>query len=141
MNGSLISRSVHNRKGQDMVELALFLPLLLMLTLGVVDLGRALGVYVGLKNAAREGARYISLYASEATVTGVQDRVINEAYIAGANPLSRSDVIITPSTGWSDGRSVTLRVNFNFRLLTTALLGLDTVPLHASTEMVIIGGP
>jgi hypothetical protein len=45
-------------KGQTLVEFALLLPVLLLITFVVIDLGRAVYFYSAIHNAAREGARY-----------------------------------------------------------------------------------
>lgn len=47
-------------KGQALVELALSLPLLLMLALGVVGAGRAIHARVAIDAVAREGARAVA---------------------------------------------------------------------------------
>ncbi|MFC1997437.1 TadE/TadG family type IV pilus assembly protein [Chloroflexota bacterium] len=47
--------------GQSLVELALTLPMLLLLVIGVFDLGRGIYYYSAIHNAAREGARYGSV--------------------------------------------------------------------------------
>jgi Flp pilus assembly protein TadG len=44
-------------RGQSLVEFALVLPIALILLLAVFDIGRAVFLYNGLTNAAREGAR------------------------------------------------------------------------------------
>ena len=44
--------------GQELVEFALILPLLLLLFLGIIEFGRAMLAYNTIANAAREGARY-----------------------------------------------------------------------------------
>ena len=44
-------------RGQALVEIALALPVFLLLVLGLFDIGRGVFIYVGLTNAAREGAR------------------------------------------------------------------------------------
>ena len=44
--------------GQELVEFALILPLLLLLFLGIIEFGRAILAYNTIANAAREGARY-----------------------------------------------------------------------------------
>jgi hypothetical protein len=46
------------RCGQNMVEFALGVSLLMVLTTGLVDLGRAVWVYNTVSHLAREGARY-----------------------------------------------------------------------------------
>ena len=49
---------VRNERGAAMVEMALVLPIVILLFLGMVDFGRALFLYNNLTNAAREGARF-----------------------------------------------------------------------------------
>lgn len=44
-------------RGQSLVEFALVFPLVMILLLAVFDVGRAVFLYNGLTNAAREGAR------------------------------------------------------------------------------------
>ena len=46
------------QKGQDLVEFALVLPLLLLIVVGVLDLGRAFFAAIAVANVAREGARH-----------------------------------------------------------------------------------
>ena len=45
---------VGNLRAQSMVEFALVLPMLLLLVVGIIELGYALFVYVEVQNAARE---------------------------------------------------------------------------------------
>ena len=52
------------RKGQGLVEFALILPVLIILLMGVVDLGRTYYVYVAITDAAREGVAYGAPHAS-----------------------------------------------------------------------------
>ncbi|MGD2148822.1 MAG: pilus assembly protein [Anaerolineae bacterium] len=46
-----------DRRGQELLEYALVLPLLLLLIFGIVDFGLAFFAYNSVANAAREGAR------------------------------------------------------------------------------------
>lgn len=50
--------TTHQRAGSAIVETAFVLPILLSVTFGVVEFGRAMMVSNLLTNAAREGARY-----------------------------------------------------------------------------------
>ena len=77
-------------RGQATVELALLLPVLLTMTMGVVDFGRALNAWVVMQNAAREGAFYAAKNPL-ATTTDVTNVVLTEA----APLLSTNDVSIT----------------------------------------------
>ena len=45
-------------RGQSLVELALTLPVILVMLFGIIELGRAFLIYSEVSNAAREGARY-----------------------------------------------------------------------------------
>jgi len=60
-----------HQKGQSLVEVALALPILLMLAIGIVELGYALNAYIQTVNAAREGARFGSLGGSNTAVTSI----------------------------------------------------------------------
>jgi Flp pilus assembly protein TadG len=46
------------RNGQSLVEMALLLPILLLLSVVTIDIGRGIYYYSVIYNAAREGARY-----------------------------------------------------------------------------------
>jgi Flp pilus assembly protein TadG len=48
-------------RGAAAVELALVLPLVLLLVCGIVDFGRILNMQITLSGAAREGARWVAL--------------------------------------------------------------------------------
>jgi len=56
-----------NPPAQALVEFALMLPLLLLLVLGVMDLGRMFYVKMILTNAAREGANYLAYFPEDAS--------------------------------------------------------------------------
>jgi len=56
-----MNNNKHNSlRAQALVEFALLLPILLVLILGAMDLGRVFYVKTVLTNAAREGANYLS---------------------------------------------------------------------------------
>lgn len=52
--------------GAELLEFAIVVPILLMLLIGIVWLGRAYNVYSTITRAAREGARYAALPSSVA---------------------------------------------------------------------------
>ncbi len=45
-------------RGQSLVEMALVLPILILIVLGLLEFGRAFFIYTVVSNAAREGARF-----------------------------------------------------------------------------------
>lgn len=62
-------RSPSESSGQSTVEFALVLPLLALIVMGMIDLGRVFYTYGALANAAREGARFCALNLGDTTGT------------------------------------------------------------------------
>jgi Flp pilus assembly protein TadG len=54
-----------SERGQSLVELALMLPVILFLLVGVVEVGNALNAYLTLVDGARDGARWLQRAASD----------------------------------------------------------------------------
>lgn len=52
-------------KGQNLVELALVLPFLIIIVFGVLDLGRIFFASINLTNAAREGVRFLTMHPND----------------------------------------------------------------------------
>jgi Flp pilus assembly protein TadG len=72
--GSKGSR-VRRENGQAILELVLVLPILLMLTLGVIEFGRAAYYDIAVADAARAGAQY----ASQSMANAYDQRSITQA--------------------------------------------------------------
>jgi hypothetical protein len=68
-------------KGQGLVELALVIPVLVVIVVGLLDLGRAYFSVIIINNAAREGARYLSSHRSDLGdgFSGTIDAAMQEA--------------------------------------------------------------
>ena len=60
-------------RGQSLVEIAILLPLLLLIFMLMLDLGRAVYYYSVIHNAAREGARYGVIHPDDDSA-GIQTR-------------------------------------------------------------------
>jgi Flp pilus assembly protein TadG len=52
----------HRPRAQAMVEFALVLPILMLLVVGIIEVGRAVFMYSSVINASREASRYGSAY-------------------------------------------------------------------------------
>jgi hypothetical protein len=73
--------------GQELVEFALILPLLLLLFFGIIEVGRLMLSYNTIANAAREGARYGIV--DPTNTTGIQAealRLITGVVCRGGTP-------------------------------------------------------
>jgi Flp pilus assembly protein TadG len=140
----LVHRAKHST-GQSLVELALTLPLLILILIGVLDLGRMLNAYVTIQNASREGARYGTDYPND--IAGIRQHVQTEAANSG---ITITNAMIPDPTVQNDGtykdapnntqpnQSITVRVNYPFALITTYLFaGQQTIQLSVSATMQI----
>jgi Flp pilus assembly protein TadG len=83
-----------SQRGQTLAEFALVVPLILLLLLGAVDLGRAVFAYNTLAQAARTGTRTAIVNQDPATV---RSRVIESAATLGL-ATSNVDVCFKTST-------------------------------------------
>jgi len=81
----IFTKFANSEKGQALIELALALPLLLLLVLGVVELSNMLNSYLVLTHLTREGANSTSR-GTDSTIDSDLDAVI-----AAADPIIRSD--------------------------------------------------
>ncbi|MBX7445209.1 MULTISPECIES: TadE/TadG family type IV pilus assembly protein [unclassified Arthrobacter] len=82
-------KSSRKEKGAVAVEMAIVLPLLLLILLGIIEFGRAYNVQVSLTQAAREGARYAAIHHAESGLN------VQAAALAAAPALSGLPVTVT----------------------------------------------
>jgi hypothetical protein len=61
-------------RAQNLVEMALTMPVILLLLFGIIELGRAFLIYSEVSNAAREGARYGMVHPGDLTPIAVAAR-------------------------------------------------------------------
>jgi Flp pilus assembly protein TadG len=96
-------------RGAAAVEMALVLPVLVLLVLGIIDFGRVFNAQQTLTYAARSGARVMVLQnSSSAAITAAQ----NASSTLGALPSS--SFTVSPST-CSTGTQVTFTVSYTFK--------------------------
>jgi Flp pilus assembly protein TadG len=77
-------------RGAAAVELALVLPVLLLLVMGIIDFGMAYNRQISLSGGAREGARWLALHATDQT--GAVTRTIDAG--PAAPLLTTADVAL-----------------------------------------------
>ena len=143
------SRAAEER-GAAMIEAALTLPLVLLLSVSVYEFGRAFQYWQVLTNAAREGARIASLPGS--ADTAIETRVEN--YIeAGQLPIPEGldvDIVhddqisIGPDAGdTASASTVTVAYPFEFVVLKPLMnlvagggsFGSNMITMHSSVTM------
>lgn len=103
------------------MEMALVLPILLMLIFGMVEFGRVLGSYLIMENLARDAARYGCLGKTDAQIT---NNVFTE------NPVLNDDVLVVNiSPGQSERtRGTAIEVTLNYSVNIVAPIISDVLP-------------
>ena len=107
------------QRGQALVEMAVLLPVLLLILMGVLDFGRYFYTGLTVRHAAREGARYGAVHASD-------DAAIRARVEQAATGLDTSQLTVTVSPAPAQrrvGEALVVQVAYPFRFV-TPLAGL-----------------
>ena len=129
--------TIHSSKsrGQSLVELAFLLPILLLLVLGAMDVGRLFSVKITLTNAAREGANYLSRHPDEWTNT-----TNTVAAIQGeASVLTGYQITAIQCSGSCDtGDTATVTVESSIPLISLSFFrAFGDIQLSSTVEMMV----
>ncbi len=139
------ARFINEQAGQSLVELAISLPVLLLIVLGLADVGRAFYYTSAITNAAREGA----IFASRQPAAGdplVAQHACNETGFAAYNTAcpglgATRTCNVSPCTAASD---VTVEVTYDLKLITALMAqrilpaGADTIHLRAASKFPVV---
>jgi Flp pilus assembly protein TadG len=130
---------IADQRGTAIVEMALALPILLVMVLGALDLGRAVYTRNMLANAARDGARFAAIDPNNSTcIKTVASR------IGAPAGLTSSDVSISFPSGVDIDQPVRVTVTKTYTPVNQMLakaIGASTVPLKAESTMQITNIP
>lgn len=125
-------------RGVALISFAFVAPLLMMLTLGIVDFGRALWTHSTLAYAAREAARFASVNGAGAD-TPAMDADIAEAAVA-ASPgigLAPGNVTVTWMPSNQPGGSVTVEIAINYEFLMGGFVPLSPIQLKSASTRTV----
>ncbi len=123
-----------------MLETAITLPLILLVSVGIFEFGRAYQVQQVLTNAAREGARIAVLPGyTDAQVTSVVRTYLSDGGLTAVDPT----IIRNVAVGASSASRVTITYPFNFMVLNpvaklvqpTSNLGKGVLTMQTSALM------
>ncbi len=122
----------NSEKGQSMVEFAFSLVILLILVVGIADLGRALYTYLSLRDGAQEGA----LYGSVTPTGDITQRVYQSSnYLQDLGDAGEITVTVTHDGSPCTGEPITVRVTYSNFTITMpflgALVGSQSIPISA----------
>lgn len=127
---------LQDEAASSMIELALTLPVLLMLILGVFDLGLGLRIYGGLTNAAYEGTRWLTTHPTD--IDGTMARIAAEAGMVDVPEAELEITLIPAQSSYQISDTVTIRVHYEYPALFGALTGFPTIPITVSVTMQVL---
>jgi Flp pilus assembly protein TadG len=116
-----------DRKGQNLVEFALVVPLLLMLVIGIAEFGRAWMTKNILTGAAREAVRMYAVKDDIGAADARLDNILISASLdLGRRTIGRSNV----------DNTVSYTISYDFPTAIIGFLpGLDNISLSTTTTM------
>jgi Flp pilus assembly protein TadG len=135
-----MTKRLRNERGAALLETAITLPLVLLVSVGIFEFGRAYQVQQVLTNAAREGARVACLpNYTDAQITGVVRTYLTDGGLTAVDPVITHDTVV----GTATASRVTINYPFNFMVLNpvarlvapTSGLGSGVLTMQASALM------
>jgi Flp pilus assembly protein TadG len=151
------SKSRKSERGQSLVELAISLPVMVLILLGTVDFGMAIFTYSTLRDAAQEGALYGSFNPSNKSEIEIRARNISPR---GEEDVFSSPVLLTDKKlvkvdvkaigeacqGFTNGASNSMQVSvsYNYPFLMpfiSQVAGSNTIKLTGVATNIILQPP
>ena len=150
-------RFINNERGQSLVELAVSLPVLILILLGTVDFGMAIFSYAILRDAAQEGALYGSF--NPANKAEIENRARNSSprgdETVFSSPVNLRDTTLVKvevkalgkvCQGVTGGAANSLKVSVSYKypiLMPFAgqIIGSNTILLTGTATNIILQPP
>lgn len=117
-------RRIAGSKGQATVEMALVLPILLWLLVGLVDVARMANAFLTVQHAAREAVR---VGATGATDAEVEQRARDSMVTLESDRIT---VQITPAGYRASGSDLTVSVTYRYKVMVMFNLAGSDVTLQ-----------
>jgi Flp pilus assembly protein TadG len=148
----IISRYRHRSLGQSMVEMAMVLPVLLLVVAGTIDLGRAYFTSVAIESASKEGAFYgarkpvcdtekTGCTAPNTVEWHVQQELEGIADPTVTSTCTATDGTTKPVADCLDGDEYRVLVQAPFNLITpivSQILGTNSLTLSADSTATVL---
>lgn len=126
----IIKKLFKSKKAQSMVEMAIVLPLLLLMLFGIIEFGRILGGYMIIHDLAREGARYGVVGMSDANIRN--HIITNDSFLS----IASGDITITPGNR-TVGSPLTVGIDYDMDIITPIISNIVPNPMKLSAEYVM----
>lgn len=104
-----------DRSGQNLVEFALVVVMLLLLVVGICEFGRAWNLYQILANASREGARLAALPSGFTSAAAVNTTVKNYLTNGNVDPAKVTIAIGGAGVDGGTGTQVSITLTYPYK--------------------------
>jgi Flp pilus assembly protein TadG len=102
-----------DQKGQSLVEIALTMPILILVLVGILDLGRAYFTFIALSDAAAEGAAYAAIHPTDTT------QIVARAVDSSTGLVTfEPDMVQVTANGITAGSPITVTIEYEYQILT-----------------------
>ncbi len=140
--GSIRRGCPDRRRGAAALELALIMPLLMVIVLGCVDFGRFVYTYIAVTNAARVGASFGSTHPVTSITWPLWEQQIRDAIAAELGPAFDPAQIVVPApvikTDANALKRVSVQVSYPFATLVTWPALPNSITLTRTVQMRVI---
>lgn len=130
-----LRRFLHDRRGATAVEFALTIPAALLLTVGALELGRAVFAQAAINHAAQETARFASVRGTASGMAATQASL--EAMAVQLADLYATTAAVSWNPNNSPGGNVTVQLEHTFTPV-TPLLNASSFNFSSTASMTII---
>ena len=141
---------LRSERGQNLIELALVMPLLILLLTGIADLGRAFYSYIQITNAAREGARAASRLPCDAGDAAQRAVYANRIVQSTRNEVDGAvvapgdlTIAISPRPVedgcQTAGQPIVVTVSYPYATILSSGSGIASFTMSSSTAMPSVG--
>jgi Flp pilus assembly pilin Flp len=110
-------RALRNEAGAALVEFVLVLPLLLVLLLGMLDLGKAFNYWIDETHLAHEGARFAAVNKNPGPGATLQDSIKSQADSDELKSALQVCISFPGAAGAVVGEPVEVKVTSNYTFL------------------------
>lgn len=118
-----LHRTLRSSRAQSLAELALTLPVLLIIVFGIIDFGLGLRSYISLSNGVREGARFAAVgnpAGVPANCDGTNNTTVYGRVCVATEGLDLDE--LTPDVSYPDGiapgNSVVVSAQYTYQFIT-----------------------
>ncbi|WP_018086675.1 TadE/TadG family type IV pilus assembly protein [Desulfurispora thermophila] len=121
-----------SQRGQTLVEMAIILPLLILLLMATIEFGRIFFTYLSITNATREAARS-TVISEQKDDAAIRQRVLDAASWLTAQNIT---VEVSPAsvTNRTSGVPLTITVTYPVVLYTPVLSQIISNPFTVSAQ-------